>query len=160
MKQATVRLLPSDKKIFSDIRFFSVAMFAFAAHCPRIASDDYLHPLDLSTPSLPTPQAISAMGTTQATPTIAQAPNTPNEGDGNSLNAPPTAPTLSPVRYVRFGVGCAEASFVSSGVDGTVYDKWLLEMVEVDPTHLEDLTEGLVRRLRIKDSFANCCSSY
>lgn len=74
-------------------------------------------------------------------------PNAPNEGDNTPSSVSTTPATPSPARNIRFGIGAAETTFVSSGIDGSVYGRWLLEMADVDPTHLDDIVEGLVRRL-------------
>ncbi|KLO18436.1 hypothetical protein SCHPADRAFT_886149 [Schizopora paradoxa] len=56
-------------------------------------------------------------------------------------NATPSA--IHP-RYIRFEVAAVDATFVATNADGSLYEQWLLEMVGIDPTFVEDVTEGLI----------------
>lgn len=83
---------------------------------------------------------ITNMKTTQQT-------DSASIGSGSDLAIPVAHPSESPQSCgYPFRVRASYCSLAESSIYGSVYEEWLTEMAAVDPRHIVDITEGLVRR--------------
>lgn len=53
-------------------------------------------------------------------------------------------PPSSDVRGIQFDVNASSRTSITSRMNRGSYQEWLSEMAEVDPSRVEDITEGLV----------------